>query len=133
MIIKLGDTIQLNRNIGRFNKGDIFTIDEVFNDVVYVTSPTTEQKIVLYKDSSCVRLINKGLGYMFRNGDIIRLKVDTWFYEEGLLCRIINAEPFDNAMVEIIERTSNNVIGCKKYANLKLFELVERKNNGLYI
>ena len=70
---------------------------------------------------------------MFRNGDIIRLKVDTWFYEAGLLCRIINAEPIDNASVEIIGGTFNNVIGCKKYANLKLFELVKRAKDGLYI
>ena len=62
MIIKLGNTVQLNRNIGRFNKGDIFTIDEVFNDVVYGISPITNQKIVLYKDTSSVSLINKEVG-----------------------------------------------------------------------
>ena len=71
--------------------------------------------------------------FIFRQGDIVRLKQDVLFYEAGLLCRIINAEPFNNARVEIIGGTSNNDIGCKKYANLKLFELVERKNDGLYI
>lgn len=70
---------------------------------------------------------------MFRNGDIVRLKEDTLFYNKGLLCRIINAKPFDNAEVEIIGGTLNNNIGSFKYANLKIFELVERKNNGLYI
>ena len=73
------------------------------------------------------------MDYMFKNGDIIRLKVDTWFYNKGLLCRIINAEPIDKARVEIIGGTFNSYIGCTKYANLKLFELVERKNDGLYI
>ena len=62
MIIKIGDTLQLNKNIGRFNKGDIFTIDEIFNDVVYGISPTTNQKIVLYRDSSSFSLINKEVG-----------------------------------------------------------------------
>lgn len=70
---------------------------------------------------------------MFRNGDIVRLKEDTLFYDAGLLCRVINAEPIDNASVEIIGGTFNKDIGCNKYANLKIFELVERKNNGLYI
>lgn len=70
---------------------------------------------------------------MFSNGDIIRLKQDTLFYDAGLLCRIINAKSFDNAEVEIIGGTLNNDIGSIKYANLKIFELVERGRDGLYI
>ena len=70
---------------------------------------------------------------MFRNGDIVRLKGNTLFYNAGLLCRVINAEPFDNAEVEIIGGTIHNDIGCTKYANLKIFELVRRGKDGMYI
>lgn len=70
---------------------------------------------------------------MFIKDDIIRLKIDTFAYNKGLLCKVIEAEPFDNARVEIIGGTIYNAIGCTKYANLKIFELVERTKNGLYI
>lgn len=71
---------------------------------------------------------------IFNIGDTLRLKQATWFYDAGLLCEIINAEPFDNARVRIIGGTFDSDIGKSKYANLKLFELVERgKKNGLYI
>ena len=70
---------------------------------------------------------------MFRNGDIIRLKVNTLFYNKGLLCRIIKDKPFDNASVEIVGGSFHNDIGSIKYANLKLFELVKRGRDGLYI
>lgn len=70
---------------------------------------------------------------MFKNGDIVRLKIDTFAYNKGLLCKVIEAEPFDNARVEIIGGTIHNDVGCNKYANLKIFELVERRVNGLYI
>lgn len=70
---------------------------------------------------------------IFKVGDIIRLKEDTFWYRIGLLCEIINNEPFDNARVKIIRGTLNSEIGKLKYANLKLFELVERGKNGMLI
>lgn len=70
---------------------------------------------------------------MFKIGDIIRLTQDTMFYEEGLLCEITNNEPFDNARVKIIGGTFDSEIGNLKYANLKIFELVERKEHGMFI
>ena len=70
---------------------------------------------------------------IFKVGDIIRLKEDTFWYRIGLLCEIINAEPFDNARVKIIGGTLNSEIGKLKYANLRLFELVERGKNGMLI
>ena len=70
---------------------------------------------------------------MFRNGDIVRLKEDTLFYDSGLLCRIINAEPIDNVRVEIIGGTFNADIGKIKYANLNIFEIVKGERVGLYI
>ena len=70
---------------------------------------------------------------IFKVGDIIRLKEDTFWYKIGLLCKIVEAEPFDNARVEIIGGTLNSEIGKLKYANLKLFELVERGKNDMLI
>lgn len=70
---------------------------------------------------------------IFKIGDIIRLTQNTLFYNAGLLCEIINAEPFDNARVKIIGGTLDSEIGILKYANLKIFELVKRKENGMYI
>jgi len=66
-------------------------------------------------------------------GDIVRLKESTLFYDEDLLCRIINAEPFDNARVEIIGGTFIADIGKIKYANLNIFEIVRSESVGLYI
>ena len=70
---------------------------------------------------------------IFKIGDIIRLTQDTLIYNAGLLCEIINAEPFDNARVKLIGGIPDSEIGKLKYANLKIFELVERKENGMYI
>ena len=70
---------------------------------------------------------------IFKAGDIIRLKKDTFWYKIGLLCEIINTEPFDNSRVKIIGGTLDSEIGKLKYANLKLFELVERGKNGMLI
>lgn len=70
---------------------------------------------------------------MFIKDDIIRLKVDTFAYNKGLLCKVIEAEPFDNTRVEIIGGTIYNDIGCTKYVNLKLFELAKRTKDELYI
>ena len=70
---------------------------------------------------------------MFIKDDIIRLKIDTSAYNKGLLCKVIEAEPFNNARVEIIQGTIYNDIWCIKYANLKIFELVRRGKDGMYI
>lgn len=70
---------------------------------------------------------------MFIKDDIIRLKMDTFAYNKGLLCKVIEAEPFNNARVEIMGGTIYNDIGCTKYANLKIFELVRRGKDGMYI
>ena len=70
---------------------------------------------------------------MFKVGDIVRLKEDTLFYDAGLLCKIIKVEPFNHAEVEIIGGTFNSDIGSIRFADLKLFELVKRRRDGLYI
>lgn len=69
----------------------------------------------------------------FIKGDIVRLKESTLAYNKGLLCRIIEVEPFYNAKVEIIGGTFNADIGRIKYANLKILEIVKGGMNGLYI
>nr|DAN87219.1 MAG TPA: hypothetical protein [Caudoviricetes sp.] len=70
---------------------------------------------------------------MFIKGDIVRLKESTLAYNKGLLCKILDAEPFYNAKVEIVGGTFDNDIGKVKYANLKLFEIVRGERVGLYI
>lgn len=49
--------------------------------------------------------------YIFIKYDIIILKMDTFAYNKGLLCKVIEAEPFDNARVEIIGGTIHNDMG----------------------
>ena len=65
--------------------------------------------------------------------DIIKLKEDAVFYPKGLLCKVLNAQPFDNARVEIVGGTFNDNIGKVKYADLSIFELVRREQVGFYI
>ena len=59
MRIKLGDNIQLNRNIGRFKKGDTFTIDDIYEDIVYGVCHKTGQRIVLFKNTASYNIIDR--------------------------------------------------------------------------
>jgi len=59
MRVKLGDEIQLNRNIGRFKKGDTFIIDEVYVDIVFGVCHKTGQRIVLFKNTASYNIIER--------------------------------------------------------------------------
>jgi hypothetical protein len=63
--IKLGDEIQLNRNIGRFKKGDTFTIDEIYIDIVYGVCHKTGQRIVLFKNTASYSIVDRRGLYVY--------------------------------------------------------------------
>lgn len=59
MVIRKGDTVKLNKNLGRYKKGDTFIIDDEDANLIFGYSTKTGTRITLYKESSSVSIINK--------------------------------------------------------------------------
>ena len=59
MVIRKGDTVKLNKKLGRYKKGDTFIIDNEGADLIFGYSTKTGTRISLYKGSSSVSIINK--------------------------------------------------------------------------
>lgn len=71
---------------------------------------------------------------MFNIGDIIELTKDVLFYNQGLICKVLEIDE-DNSnygWVEILKDSNGKLdVGKRKHANLTIFKLVRR--GGFYV
>lgn len=67
---------------------------------------------------------------MFKIGDIVELTKNTFIYEKGLICQVVEIDK-DNTKrgyVKILKSPDHKgLTGQTKHADLTLFKLVERK------
>ena len=59
MVIRKGDNVKLNKNLGRYKKDDTFIIDDEGTNSIFGYSTKTGTRITLYKESSSVSIFNK--------------------------------------------------------------------------
>lgn len=66
---------------------------------------------------------------MFNIGDIIELTQDTFMYEKGLICQVmeIDEDNTDYGYVKVLKyHNGKEASGQRKHANLTLFKLIDK-------